>query len=152
MKDHLETKSGSCRCGHVQFEARPPAFMTAACHCKGCQRMTGSAFSLSVMYAADNFQVTQGEPVMGGLKAFPAHYVCPECSSWVFTRIATPTGELVNVRSTMFEYDDHARPFIETCVAEKLNWVQVGATHSFDQFPPGDQFGALIGEFMERTS
>jgi hypothetical protein len=152
MKDHLETKSGSCRCGQIQFEARPPVLMTAACHCKGCQRMTGSAFSLSAMYSADNFQVTHGEPVLGGMKAFPAHYVCAQCSSWVFTRIATPTGELVNVRTTMFEGTDHAPPFIETCVSEKLDWVQVGAAHSFDGFPPSEQFGALIGEFMEQSA
>jgi hypothetical protein len=124
--------------------------LTMACHCKGCQRMTGSAFSLSAMYQATAFEVTAGEPVIGGMKAFPAHYVCPTCSSWVFTRIASPTGDLVNVRATMFEGLDHAPPFIETCCDEKLDWVNVGAVHSFDQFPPRETFGALVQEFMER--
>lgn len=151
MKEHADTKTGTCRCGKVQFEATAPAMLTMACHCKGCQRMTGSAFSLSVLYSADHFQLAQGEPVIGGMKAFPAHYVCAECSSWVFTRIVTPTGELVNVRTSMFDESDNAPPYIETCTAEKLDWVQVGAVYSFDGFPPSDRFGALIGEFMEKS-
>jgi hypothetical protein len=132
--------------------AAPPALLTMACHCKGCQRMTGSAFSLSIMFGADQFEVTAGSPAIGGMKAFPAHYVCPNCSSWIFTRVATPNGELVNVRATMFDEPDHAPPFIETCCEEKLEWVQTGAPHRFEKFPPSDQFGALISEFMEHIA
>jgi hypothetical protein len=114
--------------------------------------MTGSAFSLSIMFGSDQFEVTTGSPVVGGMKAFPAHYVCPNCSSWVFTRVATPNGELVNVRATMFDDPDHASPFIETCCEEKLDWVQIGAAHRFEKFPPNDQFGALISAYMERPA
>jgi hypothetical protein len=145
------SKSGGCRCGQVRFTASPPALLTMACHCKGCQRMTGSAFSLSTMFGADQFAVTVGSPVIGGMKAFPAHYVCPNCFSWVFTKVATPNGELVNVRTTMFDTPDDAPPFIETCCDERLEWVQVGAVHSFDKFPPSVQFSSLISEYIERT-
>ena len=112
--------------------------------------MTASAFSLSEMYAAKGFFVTSGEPVRGGMKADPHHYVCPECSSWVFTRLSSPIGEFVNVRVTMFNESDPAAPFMETCTDEKLAWVQTGASHSFPSFPSRDTFGSLIAEFMER--
>lgn len=143
------SKRGSCRCNAVRFEARAPALLTMACHCKGCQRMTGSAFSLSEMYAGADFEVIAGEPVVGGMKASPEHYVCPECSSWLFTRVATPMGELVNVRTTMFESDALPAPFIETCTAEKLDWIELGTKHSFEKFPPPETFGALMEEFKE---
>ena len=144
------SKLGSCRCGQITFTATPPALLTMACHCKGCQRMTGSAFSLSEMYAAAHFEVTSGAPVRGGMKAEPYHYVCQDCSSWIFTRIASPMGEFVNVRTTMFDDADPLPPFIETCTDEKLAWVQTGATHSFKAFPPREEFANLIGQFMEQ--
>jgi hypothetical protein len=150
MTNPPNSKQGSCRCGHVQFTATPPALLTMACHCKGCQRMTASAFSLSEMYASASFVVTSGEPVRGGMKADPHHYVCPDCASWIFTRLSSPIGDFVNVRATMFDECDDAPPFIETCTDEKLAWVQTNASHSFSSFPSREVFGGLIGAFMER--
>jgi hypothetical protein len=40
-------REGGCRCGQVRFAVSLPPFLTMVCHCTGCQRMTGSAFSLS---------------------------------------------------------------------------------------------------------
>jgi hypothetical protein len=140
-------KSGGCRCGGVRFDVHAPAMLTMACHCKGCQRMTGSAFSLSALYAATAFEIISGVPVKGGMKAANEHFVCPECSGWIFTRVATSTGALVNVRATMFDTCDANPPFIETCAEEKLAWVDVKASHSFPQFPPSAEFGHLITQF-----
>jgi hypothetical protein len=149
MTASQKQKSGQCRCADITFVAKGPAMLTMACHCKGCQRMTGGAFSLSAMYADANFEVLTGTPVIGGMKASPTHYVCPNCSSWIFTRVATPMGELVNVRAPMFDEPDQSAPFIETCALEKLDWVNLGVKHSFDKFPSGEQFGALLHEFKE---
>ena len=51
---------GSCRCEQVQFEVTAPPLMTMACHCRGCQKMTGSAFSLSAAIPTEGFRVTRG--------------------------------------------------------------------------------------------
>ncbi|MCI3133203.1 GFA family protein [Phenylobacterium aquaticum] len=78
--------AGGCRCGQVRFEISAPPLITMACHCRGCQRMTASAFSLSVLVPAAGFTVTAGEPVIGGLHGSPKHFHCPHCMSWMFTR------------------------------------------------------------------
>ena len=39
---------GACRCGAVTLRIGAPPILTMACHCRGCQKMTGGAFSLSV--------------------------------------------------------------------------------------------------------
>ena len=44
---------GQCRCGATRIEASGPPLITMACHCTGCQRMTGGAYSLSSFYPAD---------------------------------------------------------------------------------------------------
>ena len=48
---------GHCRCGAVRMEISAPPVMTAACHCTGCQRMSGSAYSLTAMIPAEGFRV-----------------------------------------------------------------------------------------------
>jgi hypothetical protein len=150
MSQNKASKVGQCRCGDIQFEVAPPILLTMACHCKGCQRMTGSAFSLSEMFAASSFNITKGEPVVGGMKQLPAHYVCPNCASWVFTRVSAPGSEFINVRASLFNEPANQPPFIETCTNEKLNWVHVGAAHSFDNFPPKEAFLGLVKQFMEQ--
>jgi hypothetical protein len=123
--------------------------ITFACHCTGCQQMTGSAYSLSSLYPADAFAVTAGEPVLGGLRAGTRHYFCPACMSWLFTR---PEGmdAFVNVRATLLEDAGSYRPFIEAYTAEGLPWAKTGAVHSYDRVPDEADFPALMQEFAVR--
>jgi hypothetical protein len=149
MTDHHAT--GQCRCGKVQFEISSAPLVTMACHCRGCQRMTGSAFSLSTLYSSEGFRVTVGEAVIGGLHGTTRHYFCDHCKSWLFTR---PQGmdQFVNVRSTMMEDVSSYRPFLETQTSEKLPWATTSAVHSFEKFPTAEQFPALMAEFAARAS
>ena len=139
---------GICRCGDVQFVTQGPPLITMACHCRGCQRMASSAFSLSSLYDADQFAVTNGEPVLGGLKGATRHYFCPSCMSWLFTR---PDGmdAFVNVRSTMFEDAVKHRPYVDTYLKEAMPSVQTGAVKRFDTLPEEDQFGPLIAAYAQ---
>lgn len=124
--------------------------MTMACHCRGCQRMSSSAYSLTAIFAADAFEVTKGEPVIGGLHGDDAqHFFCAYCMTWMFTR-GPAIPHLVNVRPTML--DDHAwfRPFAETFTKTRLRWAVTGATHSYEEFPPMETYEGLMKEFHAR--
>jgi hypothetical protein len=113
--------------------------------------MTASAFSLSALYSVDSFKVTSGTPVVGGLHGPTRHYFCEYCMSWLFTR---PEGldEFVNVRSSLMEDARSFVPFIETYTSEKLPWAVTPAVHRFSQFPPPQDFPALLAEFREQTA
>lgn len=127
-----------------------PPIVTMACHCHGCQRMSASAFSLSLLLPADGFEVTSGEPVIGGLHGPPRHFHCDYCKSWLFTR-PPRMDAFVNVRASVL--DDHAWfvPFVETCTSEGLPWAKTGATHSFPNIPPAEAFGPIAAEFARLT-
>jgi len=136
----------TCRCGRVRLRISAPPLMAMACHCTGCQRMSASAFSLSVAIPAEGFAVVEGEPVIGGLHGATRHYFCPHCLSWMFTR---PEGMdwFVNLRTTML--DDAARfpPFVETYTDEKLPFVTTGAKHSFAKLPPMEAWEGLMRDY-----
>ncbi|MBS0416559.1 MAG: GFA family protein [Proteobacteria bacterium] len=136
---------GGCRCNQVRFEIKLPPLLTMACHCTGCQRMSASAFSLSVAIPTAGFGVTTGEPVIGGLHGNPRHFFCPHCLTWMFTR---PDGlDFVNVRATLLDNSRWVTPFIETYTSEKLPWAGTPAVHKYDAFPPPQDYGRLIAEF-----
>jgi hypothetical protein len=48
--------------------------------------MSASAFSLSIGIPSEGFDVTEGEPVTGGLHGPTRHFFCARCLSWMFTR------------------------------------------------------------------
>ena len=137
---------GGCRCGQVRFRISAPPLIAMACHCTGCQRMTASAFSLSAAIPADSFEVTQGEPVIGGLHGATRHYFCPRCMSWLFTQ-AEGMDWFVNVRPTMLDVPSAFPPFVETFTSEKLAWATTPAAHSYPEFPPFEAFEGLMAEY-----
>src|SRR5690349_24811954 len=88
MTDWKLPWEGGCRCNKVRLRITAPPMVTMACHCTGCQRMTSSAFSLSAAIPSEGFEVTQGEPVIGGLHGDVQHYFCAHCMIWLFTRLS----------------------------------------------------------------
>lgn len=140
-------REGGCRCGRLRFKVSAPPILTMVCHCAGCQRMTGSAFSLGAAFRRQDFQVIQGEPVVGGLKGEIRHQFCPDCMSWVYTE---PGAAITNVRTPMLDDSADLEPFMETCAAEKLDWVTTPAVRSFPVFPSLDDWFELTAAYAAR--
>ena len=138
--------SGSCRCGKLGIRVTRAPICTAACHCRGCQKMSASAYSLTAMVPLDGFAVTEGEPVIGGMHAPELeHNFCPHCLTWMFTR---PVGmDFVNVRPTMLDDATWFRPFMETYASTRLPFAQTGAVRSFPQFPTMPEIGGLLKDY-----
>jgi hypothetical protein len=138
---------GGCRCGAVRFEVSKAPLLAGACHCTGCRRMTGSAYSLTLSVPPDGFAVTSGAPVRGGLREGVSHHFhCPDCKSWMFTRIEG-LDWFVNLRATML--DDHGwfEPYVELWTDEGFGWAPTGAPHSYGTAPDFAEFDRLMREY-----
>jgi len=138
---------GGCRCGRIRFRLGKAPLLTMACHCTGCQRMSASAFSTTVMLPTDGFELIAGEPVIGGLHGEQVrHHYCDWCKSWVFTRVVPEQG-FVNVRAGALDDPSWFTPFVETYTSEALPWARTGARHSYPQFPAMEEYVRLIADF-----
>jgi hypothetical protein len=138
---------GGCRCGEIRLRVTAPPLLASACHCTGCQRMSASAFSLTLTLAAGALEVTAGETRRGGAHSDGIyHQHCPRCGAWLFTR-ADMLGEMVNLRPSTL--DDHGWfvPFAEFFIGEKLPWASTPARHSFTTVPEMEAFGPLVEAF-----
>jgi len=138
--------TGSCRCGRVGLRSTEPPLLIGVCHCSGCQKMSASAFSLSIAVPGEGFSTSGLEPEIGGLHGRAQHHFCPWCKSWMFTRVEG-MNQFVNVRASML--DDHAWvvPYVEFWTSEKLPWAKTGATLSFEREPEPAAFADLIAAF-----
>jgi len=149
MRDWSLPWEGGCRCGALRFRVTKAPMLTSACHCTGCQKMSASAFSLTVTVPADGFEVTAGEPVIGGLHGPVAHHHhCDRCKSWVFTR-AEGADFFVNVRPTMLDAPRWFVPYLEVWTSEKLPWATTPAVRSFATQPEFDAYYGLVADYAE---
>ncbi|MFT3698593.1 MAG: GFA family protein [Kofleriaceae bacterium] len=146
MTDWKLPWTGHCRCERLAFRITEAPIMTMACHCTGCQRMTASAYSLSVMVPASGFELTAGSTEIGGLHGGTRHFHCEFCKSWVFTRPDGVDG-FVNVRSSMLDERTWFQPFVETSTAEGYAWAKTGAKHSFPNIPAQGTWGPVMADF-----
>ncbi len=54
--------TGGCACGAIRYECSADPMMSLNCHCRDCQRATGSAYNTVVGVPAARVQFTQGVP------------------------------------------------------------------------------------------
>lgn len=116
--------TGRCMCGAVRLEIAEPLLGALSCHCRRCQRRTGTAFSVSGRVKPGSFLITRGEehvrswrPADGGwVKSF-----CAPCGGQTHT--ADPDRpERKAVRRGTLDGDPGIRPGAHQFVAYAAPW------------------------------
>ena len=97
----METLTGSCLCRAIRYEVRVPITELRACHCKDCQKASGTNGTVNAMIPSSAFAITQGTPKRYSLVAASGRtlhrFFCGECGSPLFSRRET-TPEMTSVR------------------------------------------------------
>ena len=149
MADWKLPWEGGCRCGAVRIRVTAPPLITGACHCTGCQKMSASAYSLTMTVPGGALTVIAGQTVIGGLHGEQVHHHhCDRCKSWIYTTVEG-MDSFVNLRATMLDEHRWVTPFVELWTSEKLPWATTGATHAFETSPDMDGWQALMAEFVD---
>ena len=80
MIDRLE---GGCACGALRYRLETAPMFVHCCHCRDCQRQTGSAFVLNALIETDRITLLAGapEPVPVPTDSGRPHEIwrCPTC-------------------------------------------------------------------------
>jgi hypothetical protein len=136
--------TGGCMCGAVRFELSERPLGALYCHCKRCQRRTGTAFSASALTVPGTFQITVGEqhvrswrpPDDGWVKSF-----CAECGSQVYTS-HRDDPQLRSVRMGVLDADPGIRPSAHQFTAYAAPWHAIpddGLPRFPERLPSGEQ-------------
>jgi hypothetical protein len=118
--------TGGCNCGAVRYEVTAPLVKASYCHCKRCQRRSGTSVSASAHPAEGTFRVTAGrdalrmwKPEVGGEKWF-----CGVCGSHVFANNPSH-ADPIGIRMGTFDGDPGIRPSVRQFVAYAAPWEPI---------------------------
>jgi hypothetical protein len=133
----IETKGG-CLCGAVRYTVRAEPALVGVCHCRDCQKFTGSAFSFLVgvpetALEFDGAFKTFAKPGDSGqpiLRRF-----CPECGSSLAEEAHTRPG-LVLINGGTLDDPTSVTPTLQIYCDRELFWARLeGSMERFAKAP-----------------
>jgi len=132
---------GSCLCGKISYSASADPVFTGVCHCKNCQKSTGSAFGVVVGVPKAALTV-RGAPkifeVKGDSGSMVEYHFCPDCGSAVMTSAAM-MPDLILIAAGTLDDSSWVRPTNQIFCESAQPWVKLGGEmKSFAKMPtPG---------------
>jgi hypothetical protein len=127
MADDTHACDGGCTCGRVRYRMTTAPLVVHCCHCRWCQRETGSAFALNAVIEADRVQLLQGSvevvdtPSLSGRGQAISR--CPTCRVAVWSNYAGGGDKVRFVRVGTLDEPDRLPPDIHIYTMSRQPWV-----------------------------
>jgi hypothetical protein len=119
--------SGGCTCRAIRYELSSAPIFVHCCHCRWCQRETGSAFVINALLEADRVVLTAGTPtvVLTPSNSGKGQKIsrCPTCCVAVWSNYAGGRDAIRFVRVGTLDEPDRLAPDIHIFTASKQPWV-----------------------------
>lgn len=130
---------GSCLCGGISFKCNSAPLLSALCHCKSCQKSSGSAFSFVIGVKKSDLQI-EGT----GLKTYkctgdsgnPAlRHFCTNCGSTIYSEMSS-RPDVIFLRGGLLNDSSWIKPTMNVYWRDHLSWLsEVEGIHTFDLMP-----------------
>jgi hypothetical protein len=120
-----EPREGGCSCGEVRYRLASDPMFVNCCHCRSCQRQTGTAFVLNLLIEADRVELTAGEPHVVPVPRDDGSeqriWRCPTCQVAVWSEYGRP--EVRFVRAGTLDDPSWVEPGAHIFTRSKVPWV-----------------------------
>jgi len=137
--DDDRSADGGCTCRRIRYRMRGKPLFTHCCHCRWCQRETGSAFVLNAMIEADRIALLGDAPELvdtpsdSGRGQLIAR--CPTCRVAVWSHYSGSGRRVCFVRVGTLDDPDRLPPDIHIFTQSKQPWVVLPpGTPAVDEF------------------
>ena len=120
--------TGGCQCGDIRYAITGEPQLTVACHCTDCQRLSGSAFGMTLVVAEADFRLVQGdvetwssvsEAGRGKLGAF-----CPRCGNRIYHK-SEWRRNTVSIKPGTLDDTSWLEPDMHIWTRSKQPWVVI---------------------------
>ncbi|MGH6952705.1 MAG: GFA family protein, partial [Alphaproteobacteria bacterium] len=136
--------AGRCTCGAVRYRMTSKPLFVHCCHCRWCQRETGSAFVINAMIEAGRVVLSAGAPdvVWTPSSSGKGQKIarCPTCRIALWSNYAGAGDAIRFVRVGTLDDPDKLPPDIHIFTMSKQPWVIL---------PPGTP---AVAEFYDRDA
>ncbi len=121
--------NGRCACDGVRYHLTSRPLFVHCCHCRWCQRETGSAFVLNAMIESTRVVLTKGVPskIMIPSESGKGQQMvrCPECQTTLWSHYSGIGDKVSFVRAGTLDEPALTPPDIHIFTSTKLPWVQL---------------------------
>ena len=118
---------GGCTCGRIRYRLMSSPLFVHCCHCRWCQRETGSAFAINALIEADRVELLQGDPEIVLTPSLSGRgqkiHRCPDCKVAVWSNYAGAGDAITFVRVGTLDEPDLLPPDIHIFTSSKQPWV-----------------------------
>jgi hypothetical protein len=119
--------TGGCACGAVRFSIDAPLVTAGYCHCRRCQKRTGTAAAITGVAARDSFTITAGAELVrawrpeggGNPKSF-----CSRCGGALWAGEPDGSG-MIAVRFGVLDGDPGIAPQWRQWLDSAVAWEPV---------------------------
>jgi hypothetical protein len=122
----IETFEGGCACGSVRYRLASAPLFVNCCHCRECQRQTGSAFVINALIETDRVQILSGATQAVGVptESGGPHVIhrCPTCWTALWSHYASGP-KIAFVRVGTLDCPEALAPDVHIFVRTKLPFV-----------------------------
>lgn len=147
----MGSREGGCACGTVRFRLTDDPIVVHCCHCRSCQRESGSAFALNAVIEADNVELVSGAPeridTPSDSGKGQAVFRCPVCKVALWSHYAGVGAKADFIRVGALDDPDAFPPNVHIFTASKQPWVALPMdAEAFAAYYSGKDVVRLYGE------
>lgn len=113
---------GGCLCGAVRYRISEPAKFSSICHCRSCQRATGSPVSGFVGVTADHFTVLTGNIALYESSPGVRRGFCRQCGTSL-TYEGNPWPDEVHIYTATLDDPTVLPPSVHTMTVDSIPWL-----------------------------
>nr|WP_314445920.1 GFA family protein [uncultured Sphingomonas sp.] len=123
----------SCRCGQLAAIALGDPMRVSVCHCRNCQKRTGSAFAVQARWPNERVEISGSPSVfrkVGDSGNWADFYFCAKCGCDVWFVNGGPTlhpavADSIAIPLGAFEDPTFATPQLSVFESRKHKWLEI---------------------------
>lgn len=143
---------GGCYCGFVRYRITSNPMFVNCCHCRDCQKLSGSAFAINAMIEADHVEVTsKGRPTTLGDTEKAAR--CPNCGTMLWATHRLFGDPILFLRAGTLDESEGLEPDAHFFISRKHPWVVIPPdVPAFAELPGADEPPLMSEEGRRRLA
>jgi hypothetical protein len=120
---------GGCACGAIRYKLTADPMIVHACHCRDCQRITGSAFVINLWIERKFVEPVGGTPksfkLAGGSGQTHEVFFCENCGTYVWSRYHGAPGDPLFVRAGTLDRPETIKPDVHIFTRSTVPWLKL---------------------------
>src|SRR5581483_325570 len=122
-------RTGGCACGSIRYQLTADPLIVHACHCRDCQRITGSAFVINIWIEKKFVEASGAAPrsfmLKGGSGKNHEVFFCGGCGTYLWSHYYGAPGEALFVRAGTLDAPEAVKPDVHIFTRSRLPWLKL---------------------------